>query len=134
MLLLGLYAVLYLWAIAASLWLSRGVANFLATHDEISSTTALEDFKALARRNMYFALVQIGVLGLGILLGIALIGMYGLLGFVVVLVANAALLAAGYRGSRLEKRARSLPAAEDSLRQEYQHVSQSWVKKALPDF
>lgn len=127
------YIALYALAIVASFWVINDVSKFLAAHPRIDSTGDMEAFKALARRGMYFALVQIAVLGAGILIGLFYLTRQGCTGLLVLLLANGALLAVGLWGKKVEERVRSIPTA-DELAAEYEHVCRSWVKKALPDF
>ena len=129
-----IYVVLYVLGIGASIWGRRETANFLRLHREIRSEASLEAFKELARGNMRLALVTIPVLVLGTLLGLVLIVRHGVLAGVGVVLTNAVLLIAGQMCGRLEKRARSLPAANETLAQEQRRVIESWQKKALPDF
>jgi hypothetical protein len=130
-----IFGVLYAWAILASLWTGFSAWRFLSKHRTISDERALKDFKSLARWNMYFALVQLGVLVSGSIVGILLIVKYGLIkGLVSVLVANGIVLGLGKVFKSLEDRARSLPAATGELAAEHRRVSETWIRKPLPDF
>ncbi len=128
------FAGIYLGAILMSLWIGKGISRFLERNTEISGAAVLEEFKGIARRSMYLALMQIPAFGLGLILGVVLIFRYGLVGFLGVMAANVVLLVCGVRLGNLEKQARSLPAANERLAQEHQRVSKTWVRKALPNF
>jgi hypothetical protein len=128
------YAVIYAWTLVSScLCLSR-VKGFLNTTSTIADEQSLERFKALARFNMRMALVQILVFLAGIITSIAIILRYGFLGLAGVMAVNGVLLVLGLYMWGLEKRARSLPAATEELAQQHRRISETWVKKALPDF
>jgi len=122
-------------AILVSLWGGFSVRSFLARHSSISDRRALDAFKVLARWNMYLALLQIGVMGTGFVLGVLLILRFGALrGLGAILVANGIVLGLGMVFKPYEVRARSLPAATPELAAEYAHVSETWVHRPLPDF
>lgn len=129
-----LYAVVYVWAIGATFWAGGQVKRFLASTPSIGNHAALERFKALARRNMYLALIQIAVLLAGLVLGVILIFRHGLVGFLVVLATNAILFVVSKQNIGFEKRARALSAATEELGREHRRISDAWVKKPLPDF
>lgn len=134
MTLIVVYIGLHVWAIAGAVWTRRQVSKFLANHAQISNSVDLDEFKHLARRNMFLALVQLAGLIAGVLIGVVLIWRYGLVALAGVLLANGVLFAMGRLGSRLEEQVRSLPAESPELQAEHQRISESWVKKALPDF
>ena len=131
--LIPIYLAIYALAIVTSLWIANDVSKFLTAHPRIDTTADLDAFKELARRNMYFALAQIVVLGAGILIGVIYLVREGCTGLLVLLLANGALLAVGLRGRKLEKQVQAIPTA-DELAAEYKRVCHSWMKKALPDF
>lgn len=70
----------------------------------------------------------------GFICGIVLIIACGLKGLAAAFRANLVLLVSGKLAKRVELRVCSLPAASDELAAEVAHVSETWVKKALPDF
>lgn len=129
-----LYAVVYVWAIGATFWAGSQVKSFLAATPAIGNHAALERYKELARRNMYLALIQIAVLVAGLILGVVLIFRHGVVGFVAVLVANALLFVVSKQNIGFEKQARALSAATEELAREHRRISDTWVKKPLPDF
>ena len=128
------YAVIYAWALVFSLLCLSRVKGFLNTTPTIADEQSLERFKALARFNMRMALVQILVFLAGIITGIVIILRYGFLGLVGVMAVNGVLLVLGLYMWGFEKRARSLPAATEDLAEQHRRISETWVKKALPDF
>jgi hypothetical protein len=128
------YAVIYGLAILLAAWGGGEVRRFLRQTPRIADPAALERFKSMARRNMRFALGQIVLLLTGILVGMILILVQGLTALLPVLLTNGVLVAAGKSLSRFEKRARSLPAATPALAEEHRRVSESWVRRLLPDF
>lgn len=129
-----LYAMIYVWAIGGAFWTGSQVKRFLATTPSITDLAALERFKALARQNMYLALVQIVVLVTGFVLGLILIFRHGLIGFLVVMATNLLVIVISKQNVASEKQARTLSAATEELAREHRRISESWVKKPLPDF
>lgn len=129
-----LYALVYLWAIGVAIWAGSRVKGFLATTPSIADRSSLERYKDLARSNMYVALIQIAVLLVGLVLGLILMFRYGLVGFLVVLATNAILLVVSKQNMGSEKQARALSAASEELAREHRRISETWVKKPLPDF
>jgi len=126
----GIYAV----SIGVSAWSARRLKGFLARNPTIADDACLAQYKALVRAEMYLSLLMIGLLIGGFVAGIALMVQRGLAGLAFVVLANALVFGAGLAHRRLEKRVKGLPAASPDLETEYRRVSDSWVKKALPDF
>lgn len=129
-----LFGAIYLLAAALLLWSLSQVKRFLAETPDIGDDVSLEGFKALARRQMYLALVGIVLLMAGMLVGLAVIARHGLLGLVVVILTNMLVLGLGMVHKKAEVRARSLPTGSEALAREYRRISETWLKKALPDF
>lgn len=129
----ALAVVLGIAAFALAIWARAQAARFLAEHDAIRTPEALARFKALARGNMYgaVALLAIAAAWLPALLYVGLEGGAG--AKAAVALAGVAMSVVTRRGKRLEAAARSLPS-EPSLRPEYERVSGSWARRALPDF
>lgn len=127
------YVVLWLLLLALSLWGRRETMAFLNAHPSIGSAEALATYKTLARRNMYLAAAYLPLGIAGVALAVAMALSYGLLGIVVVLVLSVPSLVLSQRSKVYEVRARSL-ACDPSLESEYARVSETWVKKLLPDF
>jgi hypothetical protein len=128
------FVIVYLAILGLSSYVFLQTGRFVKAHPTIDSETTLERFKDLARINMRLALVLLPLYGIGILLSMVLAFRHGLVGLLAVLGANGLLGMLGVLGMGVEKKARSLPASSEALRQEHQRVSESWVKKALPDF
>lgn len=128
------FAGIYGWAVLNAIWHGNRIKGFLAATTAISDPLALERFKGLARENMYLALLQMVLLSAGILVGLVILNRHGAAGLMVVLMANAVVFGLGKHYGKLEKRARKLPADSEELGQEHRRVSETWVKKALPDF
>ena len=109
------------------------IRGFLSRTAAIGNIEDLEDFKRLARRQMYQALVQlvflVGAIGLS-LYGVttkecSLLHVFGL---------SLAILATGLISRPFERRVKSLEVEDEDLADEYAAVCESWVKKPLPDF
>jgi NhaP-type Na+/H+ and K+/H+ antiporter len=130
---IGFFGV-YLWGVLACVWSASQVKRFLKRHDEISDVRVLEEFKSLVKLQMYAALVQFFVLSLGLILGILLMFTFRPLGVLAMLIVNSLIFSLSQRFVKLEKKARSLPVANENLAQEYRKVSHTWVKKPFPDF
>ena len=128
------FGVLYVLAAAMMLWSRTELERFLGETPRIADDASLDRYKALVRRQMHLALALIVVLGAGIIVAMIVISRHGVVGFVLVLVTNLVVLGLGLFHKRIEIKARTLPAGSDALGQEYRRVSESWTKKALPDF
>ncbi len=128
-----LFGAMYVLAAAVSLWSLGQLKAFLAATPSIADDPGLGRYKELARVQMYLALAMIVLLGVGFLAGIAIMSRHGLSGVGLVLGANVAVLALALHHKRVEARVRGLTAS-DALADEYRRVSETWVKKALPDF
>lgn len=129
-----LFGAVYGLTAAVSLWSLSQLKRFLGETRTIADEVSLGRFKALARLQMYLALAVIVLMVAGIVVGIAVISRGGLLGFATVILANLLLLGLGLYHKRVEVRTRSLQAGSEALATEYRRVSETWLKKALPDF
>ena len=129
-----LFAAIYVSMTGVTIGSLLQLRRFLAETPRIADEASLARYRDLVRVQMYLALVVIVVLLTGVALGMLLIGRYGCLAFVVVLVTNLWVLALGLYHKRWEARVRSLPAAEGPLAQEYRRISEVWLKKPFPDF
>ena len=125
---------IYVAAVGVSLASAASLQRFVAAHPAIADRATLDQYKTLVRRQMYLALGMLVLLGAGILAGLALIHRQGLAALGAVLAANVVVFLFGMLHRRSERRVRSLPAGSPELDDEYQRVSTSWVKKAVPDF
>jgi uncharacterized membrane protein len=130
---LGFWGI-YASSVAVIAWGGNGVRIFLAQHSGIGNPADLNRYKTLVRRQMYLALLMIALLIAGFSTGIALVAEKRLVGLAYVVLANAGVAGVALAHRNLEKRARNLPTTTPELEAEYRRVSESWVKKALPDF
>lgn len=128
------YIILGICFVAIALWGSREANLFLEAYSTIDSTTALEAFKRLARRNMIVALIYLPLGLISFLWSIYLVSHFATVGLTVVLAVQAPVILFSLRLKRLEDRARSLDASDDTLKEEHRRVGKSWLKKAFPDF
>jgi hypothetical protein len=108
--------------------------RFLATTATIADRAALDRFRALARIQMYLALVVMVLGALGVAVSVFLVQRHGLAGLAVVLVINALVFLFGLYHKTVEARARSLEVAAEPLESEYRRIADTWVRKPLPDF
>ena len=129
-----LFGVVYAAAALLSLWSMGRLKGFLAATRSIADRASLGRFKQLARLQMHLALAMIGLMGVGLITGMMLIPRHGLPGLGLVLAANVVVLGLGLYHKKVEVQARTLPTASPELAEEYGRVSETWVKKALPDF
>jgi hypothetical protein len=108
--------------------------GFLAETSSIADTASLERFKRLARTEMYLKA------GVGVLLAVGFVGCLALIprggpvGLVTLVLGNLAVYGVGLWHRHFEARARSLSAASDALRDEYDRASMAWAKKLIPNF
>lgn len=133
---MGLPTVMYVvfgLAIVNGVIAGAGVQSFPSRGKGITTQTDLEEFKAMARRQMYQALLQMVLLGAG-----CVIGLYGIftgkLGLLLVVALNGLVFVMGTAFKGLERRARSLPVDDPGLQAEYTRVCDSWLHKPTPDF
>jgi len=115
------------------LWARAVLSRFLQTYDSIADAAILDEFKRIARWNMYGALAFLFCGGAGILWGVLLTRQQGLLGTFIVLAITLPSLFISLSTRALEQKARSLPSAA-ALQTEYRRVAEAWVHKVLPDF
>ena len=126
----GIYAA---WGVVA-VWSFGQLKGFVQETPSIADEMCLERFRALVRVQMRLALVVIGLLAVGMIIGLLLIARHGLVGLVVVLGANAFVIASALYVRTVEVKARSLQAGSEALGDQYRRISETWVKKPLPDF
>ena len=113
-----------------------GINRFLANHASIGTQECLEEFKKLARCQMYQALIQllfIAPMGVISVVGI-IIGKLNAIEFIIVLALNFVNIFLGMYGKRFEEKARRLPVEGEELGREYIQICEDWVKKPLPKF
>jgi hypothetical protein len=107
---------------------------FLGHHIEISDRQSLNAYKELVRYCMYQALVGVG----------AVVGTFLLFIFSVMKLGSPAaplgfplMIWISYSSkkiSNIERKAQSLPCANRQFESQYQRITETWKKKALPDF
>jgi len=134
--LMGWIVVVFVLALVNFFIGMNSLKGFLASHSAISSSQDLEEFKGMVRQQMYQALLQLGLLGLTVVLGLYGIVSGRLSGMEILLfiVINVAIIAAGKLGKGLEDKARTLSVSDENLNREYIDVCEAWVRKPLPDF
>ncbi len=112
---------------------AAGVKKFLSLHPLISSSPDLESFKEMVRKQMYQALVQIGLLGIA-----NIVGIYGILtrriNLLLIIALDAVLIILSKSFKKFEEQARTLKVTDAALESQYDSICSTWVKKALPDF
>lgn len=132
--LVAVYIILYVYAVAASIFVVAQTKRFLQTTRSIDDGNTLNRFKSLARVNSWLALVQLVVMLAGMVLGIWLIISQGMKMLLMVLIANGVVFAFGKYLKGFEEQTRSLPSAPGLITDEYRRVCSSWVQKPFPDF
>ena len=129
----NLFILLILLALINSLISAAGVKKFLSFRTVIGSSTDLESFKEMVRKQMYQALAQIGLLGIA-----NIVGIYGLLtrriNLLLIIALNAVPIILSKSFKKFEEQARTLEVTDANLTGQYESICKTWVKKALPDF
>ncbi len=110
--------------------------KFLAINSGIDSLSNLENLKEMVRKQMYQALLAIVFFGgMGVLGCIGIItGRLNSTQFVLFLVLNGIVWAAGKLTKPTELRAQNLTVSDPNLSDEYKSVCITWMKKPFPDF
>jgi len=123
-------------AIVNAWWFGRELKAFLEATPAIASTADIERLKAVVKRQMFAALVQIPLLAAG-----PAVYFLGLLrqvlrpaDVVFVVVPSAAVLALSLATRRVEVAARTLDAPDEELRRQRDAIVDTWLKKPLPDW
>lgn len=129
-----IFGAIYVLTTAVSVWSLAQLNRFLADTPDIADEVSLDRFKALARLQMYLALFMMVLLLVGIVVGMAMIARHGIFGFVAVILTNMLVLGLGLYHKSVEVKTRTLRTASEALAKEYRRVSETWVKKRLPDF
>lgn len=129
----GWFLFLFFLALINTLLAVIQLRGFLSRNSSIASWQNLEEFKRIARQQMYQALAAIGILGAACILGL-----YGIvtrqLSLLLVIVLNGAIIVIARMTKGIEERARSLPVDNEELAGQYKAICETWVKKPLPDF
>jgi len=135
---LVLYAVYFLplVSLASAWWSGLRVTAFLKSHASIGSQLELEDFKSVAKTDMYLALTTIAIFG-----SIVILIAFGFLrgdvewaDLIVLLVYGPLLTVAGVVLTNKQNELRSIPVHDEDLREEFEHVVKRWKRSALPDW
>lgn len=117
-----------------SAWNGRQMKQFLAEVSMLEDHHDLERFKDEAGRNMYFALVIMGLIGIAAVPVIAGFIFYGQIFLTVTLGVGATYSLSGYCLTKLEKKIQKIPTANEALERERDRIVTIWLKKALPDW
>ena len=121
-------------SVFAGLIAGKQIKAFLKRHKTIASEQVLEEFKSMVRRQMYMVYFLLFFLVIGLFLNIVVVIHHGFFGFGVVLLVNGYSFLQSQYFRRLEKKARSLNAADEFIARKYYLVSSTWANKPLPDF
>lgn len=123
-------------SIVSAVYFMSVLKQFMGGTPRIETAADLETFKSVVKKQMYAALVQIGLLGLPIIL--YLMGMitrtlrFG--DFVYVLIPNLAVIVVGRILRGVEKKAQRLPVSDPQLEKARDEIVYTWEKKPLPDW
>ncbi|BDA73097.1 hypothetical protein RIVM261_013580 [Rivularia sp. IAM M-261] len=129
-----IFVVVNFCSIFAGLIAGKQIKAFLKRHKSIADEYVLEEFKSLVRRQMYMVYFLLFFIIIGLFLNIVVVIHHGLFGFAVALLVNVYSFLQSQYFRRLEKKARSLNAANELLARKYYLVSNTWANKPLPDF
>jgi hypothetical protein len=127
---LGLYAVV----IAIIMRSRRETVQFLRRHHAITDRDSIDQFKALARRNMKTVPPLTGLFFVAMALTAQLIIHHRVIGFVALLLLTALVAWSALALNGVEKRVRELPCPDPALALEYERVAQSWLSDLWPRF
>lgn len=102
----------------------------------IRSSADLDEFKALARRQMKAALLQIVLLGMpvAIIVLAQISGLFGIRHIGMVIGASGINLVLGLLFKRAENRVQTLPVDDAGMQRERDRIVASWRTRPLPDF
>lgn len=128
-----LFLLSYGWCMMIMLLSLKDIKAFLDRHERIDSLKTFAHFKAIARQNMYLALLMILMLVIAITSGGFMLVDHGLAGGLVVSIAGALFGLLTARINKLEQAIRNMPVA-DHFEKEYQRICYRWLNAALPDF
>ncbi len=128
------FAGIYVVHAVVSFWSLGQLRAFLAKTAAIADEHCLKRYKDLVRTQMYLALGIICLLVPGIVISVILIRRHGFIGLGFALAANGWLFGLGMYHKRWEVRARGLQASTEALGREHRQISETWIKKPLPDF
>lgn len=128
------FLALCLVLVALMLWSRAELSAFLARHPAVQGSTALEEYKQLVRHQMYGALAYLVLGGAGLLLGVYLAVTGGIAMAGIVIAVNVPMMFLGQSTKRLENRVRALACPDPQLASQFEHIGETWMRKALPDF
>ena len=128
------FIVVNLCSIFFGLIAGKQIKAFLKKHKSIANEQTLEEFKSLVRCQMYLVYFLLFFLVIGFFLNIVVVVNHGLFGFAVTLLIYAYSFWQSQYFRRLERKARSLNAANEILARKYYLISYTWANKPLPDF
>lgn len=120
--------------LALSLWGRSELARFLETHASLDGMAAFEDYKSLARGNMYGALAYLVIGVLSMIVGIVLVFQNPLVGLAAVIGCNVVLYFLGDANKKMEIRVRNLPCGDPARAEQCRQIGETWVHKPLPNF
>ena len=110
--------------------------KFLALNSGIDRLLNLENLKNMVRKQMYQALLAIVLFG-----GMGVLGCIGIITrrldstqFVLFLILNGIVWAAGKSAKSIEKKAQNLSVSNPNLSDEYKSICRTWMRKPFPDF
>jgi len=108
--------------------------NFLIQFPKISDQNSLQKLKSVARPNMYFALVQLLLLGLSSLTAIMSILNHG--GVVAVVVAVVVIISVKIHKwyGKAEEKVKQIECTDTSLEKELTDIFHCWQHKLFPNF
>ena len=134
---MGWVVVLFVFAVANWLVATLDLKKFLSLHDAMKDDSTFESFKALARRQMYQALLQLALMiALGVVgfVGIAIRQLNSWGEILLFLALNGVMFALGKFTKNLEFKVKSLPAEPGPMAAAYAEVCARWCKAVVPDF
>ena len=115
---------------------ATALKKFLACNPRMDNFTNLENLKNMVRKQMYQALLAIVLFG-----GMGVLGCIGIITrrldstqFVLFLILNGIVWAAGKSAKSIEKRAQNLSVSNPNLSDEYKSICRTWIRKPFPDF
>lgn len=129
-----IFGVIYVIAVLILLIGLRQLTAFYDSTKMITDILCLERYKSMVRVQMYLALLMIWVLGAGMIVGLMLAVKHGTLGVVAIIVSNGVVFGLAKYTKGVELKIRDLDVSSEVLKSQFQAISSTWVRKALPDF
>ncbi|MCP5048389.1 MAG: hypothetical protein GY940_14565 [bacterium] len=130
-----IYLLFFLGCINAAIAILN-IKGFLDGHSVIDSLRVFRKFRQMVRQQMFQALIQIGILGPMILLGVSGVFNKKITGnnLFLWLLLNVGIFLLAQLAKRYEEPARSIKVPDPSMEEQYKRVCESWLKKPFPDF